>query len=799
MLGRLRREIVELGEPSKFKLSASLQHLGDGLGSVDSSEVRTSLLDTISAVIIEQPHKIPLLAGSIQIANVKSDIFGLVVVQMVHSKIQQFVKTGDYPKLKNFIRFLVCLAPMIEGEGVATLLEQLANKATELQNSEPERSSTAQEVIASILLTLPVWMNSVGPTASNITTVNNILNLCNQFDIKTSTMKDLLTPFVNDDDDDDNSISDTREYICLVRNAVQAVSSSEWKTEKLIGVSSMISLLMKEEQLENCKKHSFPAVDLPDILVPTSDSSLYKYPRLVLQVYLPTTLETTPRVDSYEGVLLRDIATDIILNMDFNRREVTRQLITLDLFFSTVAFAEPGISLERLQNLEEGKSTWKVEDTALEVVLENLFRLPFLSQPQVYYHTILIEACIMAPQAIAPVFGRAIRFFYNHIESFDLELIFRLMEWFSHHLNNFGFTWKWQEWKQDINLDDFHPKKVFMQQLVLKEMRLSYRQRIRDTLPDELVSLIPSVPEEPMFTYLDEDSGIDDLVQALIVGIRESKPLEDMQALVEPIREKITEQSVGAMADVLDRKLIDVLFSTVCHLGSRSLTHADSWVSKTADFIKLYVNSKLDRQYAISSVVTFWVSQPMVGLLVVRIFIKYGVLDNNDLVDYILDPSTRLLFTAHGWETLLSVLDNYASDIEKLSIKQQSETQKIQDIDENSQEKQSAQVKENSQEEQIVNNDNDENVKHAKTMFVLLLTTLSTGIYKNESSEWKLWWFVRAARSFIRKYHAIFASLDGSHIGSLHPRIQHLLSAAAPPPPPPPQSNNVTRPDNMDI
>lgn len=687
-----------------------MHHLGVALGGIDTSELRTSIQDTIAAVVIEQPHKIPLLAGAIQIANFKTNVFGLVVVQMVHSKIQQYIQDADYRKLKNFVRFLVCLGPIVEGDGIHKLLEQLVSKANELQDSNPQRDATAQEIVVAVLLALPIWINSIGPSESNVALANGILDLCNQFEIKTAGIAELLTPFV------DSSVSDTREFITLVRTAVQAVSNADWKTEKLIGVSSMVSLLVKEEDLQNAQKHSFPSLDIPEQLTPTSNS-LYTNPRLILQIYLPSILETVPPVTSYEGVLLRDIATDIITCLDFNRREVTRQLITLDLFFSSVAFAEPGISMERLQTVEQGKSTWKVEDTALEIVLEHIFRLPLTQHPQVYYHAILIDACIMAPQAIAPVFGRAIRFLYNHLEEFDLELNFRFLEWFSHHLSNFGFTWKWQEWKDGITLDDLHPRKVFMQQLVLKEMRLSYPQRIKDTLPEELVSLVPSIPEEPTFQYLSAESGLDELVQALITGMRESKPAEYMQTLVDPIKDKITEQSVGSMAETLDKKLIDVLFTTVCHLGSRSLTHADTWIGRTKNIIKQYASSAEDQKYAIESIRQFWAGQPMVGLLVVRTFTKHGVIDNSSLLNYLLDSSTGLLFTAHGWESFLYLLDGYQEEDDK-------------------------------------------------DTFAHVLQSVSDNIKASADSTWKLWWYKRIARALVRRYHKIISSVDVASLDS---------------------------------
>jgi nuclear cap-binding protein subunit 1 len=93
----------------------------------------------------------------------------------------------------------------------------------------------------------------------------------------------------------------------------------------------------------------------------------------------------------------------------------------------------------------EGQS-WKPEDVAVDAVFSQLYQLPTPEHKLVYYHSVLTECCKIAPAAIAPSLGRAIRYLYNHLETMDLELSNRFLDWFAHHLSNFGFTWKWSEW-----------------------------------------------------------------------------------------------------------------------------------------------------------------------------------------------------------------------------------------------------------------------------------------------------------------------------------------------------------------
>jgi nuclear cap-binding protein subunit 1 len=165
---------------------------------------------------------------------------------------------------------------------------------------------------------------------------------------------------------------------------------------------------------------------------------------------------------------------------------------------------------DRLRDIEGDRSTWKPEDVAVDAVFSQLFQLPFPEHKLVYYHSVLTEACKIAPAAIAPSLGRAIRYLYRSVDSMDLELSYRFMDWFAHHLSNFGFTWKWTEWIDDVELPSLDPKKAFIQGSLDKEIRLSFAQRIKGTLPAPYQQLITEEKEKdtPDFKYSnDGESG----------------------------------------------------------------------------------------------------------------------------------------------------------------------------------------------------------------------------------------------------------------------------------------------------
>lgn len=267
-----------------------------------------------------------------------------------------------------------------------------------------------------------------------------------------------------------------------------------------------------EDTLSIAPKHTLPPIHIPANVVAGSRPL---FPEIFFSVYAHQDVETVPPTSDVASCLLRDSLVDTINILDFNRNATARFLIDLDCYFSPGTFVKRATPFDRLKDVEGDRSTWKPEDVAVDAVFSQLFQLPSPEHKLVYYHSVLTESCKIAPAAIAPSLGRAIRYLYRHVDEMDLELSYRLMDWFAHHLSNFGFTWKWTEWIDDVELSTLHPKKAFIQGSLDKEIRLSFAQRIKGTLPPPYQPLISEDKEKdvPDFKYNDDGKEcIQDLV-----------------------------------------------------------------------------------------------------------------------------------------------------------------------------------------------------------------------------------------------------------------------------------------------
>lgn len=311
-------------------------------------------------------------------------------------------------------------------------------------------------------------------------------------------MQALIDPYYSSQD---GTPSGSMSVIGLLQKQLQAEAANEWKLSCLPRPWSMpLEDPEARERFENASRHDLPAINIP-ITVVAGPKPLF--PEVYISVYGGQDVESVPSTSNVASSLIRDGVQDTINILDFNRNVTARFLIDLDCYFPDGTFVKRATPFDRLRDVESGRSTWKPEDVAVDAVFSQMLQLPTPEHKLVYYHSVLTEACKIAPAAIAPSLGRAIRYLYRNMPNMDAELSYRFVDWFSHHLSNFGFTWKWTEWEDDVALPDVHPCKAFIIGALDKEIRLSFAQRIKGTLPPAYQPLIGPEKEQdvPEFKF----------------------------------------------------------------------------------------------------------------------------------------------------------------------------------------------------------------------------------------------------------------------------------------------------------
>lgn len=312
----------------------------------------------------------------------------------------------------------------------------------------------------------------------------------------------LIDPYISEKEDQPTG---SMSVIALLQKQLQHEAANGWELSCLPRPWKLpLEEIEAQEKLDSATKHSLPPIAVPEKIVAGSRPL---FPEVYFSVYSNQEVESVPPVTDIAASLVRDGLVDTINILDYNRNVTARYLIDLDCYFSDTTFVKRATPFDRLRDIESGRSTWKPEDVAVDAVFSQLFQLPTPEHKLVYYHSVLTEACKIAPAAIAPSLGRAIRHMYRNSSRMDLELSQRFVDWFSHHLSNFGFTWKWTEWVDDVYLPDLNPQKAFIIGALDKEIRLSFAQRIKGTLPEPYQPLIGPEKEKDVPDFKFNDDG----------------------------------------------------------------------------------------------------------------------------------------------------------------------------------------------------------------------------------------------------------------------------------------------------
>ncbi|KAG5358364.1 Nuclear cap-binding protein subunit 1 [Yarrowia sp. B02] len=661
---RLYFDIVEIGDPSRMSLTNRVAQAGFGFAQdLDNLAIRNGVLETFIATIMEQPHKTPLVAAIVVVANSSNGLAGQLAVEHLHSKIEAWLKAGNYNAIKIAVRLLACLEGVIEdGRGVLAFLDRLLDRAIEEDAKNDIRNPLVEELYAAIFLTLPYVGSTLLSLGRGIEACDTLLEKANNhFGKDKFASNPIVEPYTGEDTPYACDL-----FLANLYEGVNTVANNGWAVKSFINVADLIEPVVENKE---APKHVFPAVSIPETLA-SSTSTDYIYPRVFFRAYMPIdvegeTMSTVPDPKSYDAVLWRDMLSDTIQHLDFNRKECAKQLFTLDLFLAPGTFTGPGISVDKLSGkLLDAKaddrsiSTLKVEDVASEAILAELFRLATPPLQPAYFHSLFIEACIMAPQAIAPVFGRAVRFLFANLRAFDTELIHRFLDWFSHHLSNFGFTWKWQEWVEFVDLDALDPRLVFMKQLIKKELRLSFESRIKETLPDELVVFVPQDGElMPAYEYIESENQYREVADQLLDVFKDKYDLGASEAYLE-----VLDAVKEAVPD--NRELfLDIVIGAAIFVGSRSLSLSQDWISRLAQQLQHVIESAEDEAAAVTTVMQFYRNQPHVGTVVLHFLLLENVISPAAIIQWLFESPGDIVFTEnHGWECLIRTLDEVAQE-----------------------------------------------------------------------------------------------------------------------------------------
>ncbi|KAF8472506.1 MIF4G like-domain-containing protein [Kalaharituber pfeilii] len=645
LLARLQRELLAIAESPLARIEDVIKTITKLFTSnYENEELRTGFRTLIQQMIIEQPFKIPFVAVVILVSNSGLPEAAEEILKDTYQSAQRYLDEGNFTSLKLVLRFLGCCQGLHTDDGVFKFLFELLIKAEALKLAGNENIAVGLTSI--IMITLPYIIASSADNESQREMAAKILGRTAALSQISDSLQYLLRPFSGEGD-----VSIGEPAIKLLQQQLENEAAREWPLSALPRPWEAF-----KSELDAARKYTFPDLAIPAQFENVDESSLV--PEVFFSVFTHQSTETVPSTNDIACSLFRDAIDDTLNILDFNRIAVARFLVDIDCYFAADVFIKRATPYDRVKEVAGERSTWKPEDVAVDAVFSQLLRLPNPKHKLIYYHSIFTEMCKIAAAAVAPSLGRAIRYMYSNVENMDVELTNRFIDWFSHHLSNFGFTWKWGEWESNLALTEVHPRKAFILGAVEKEIRLSFPSRIKGTLPDAYSVLIPEAKEKdiPFFKYDSDDTAFSTEGKEVFSLLKDKKPDTDIDAVLESVTRTATEQNLRGDPGSYAR---DMYITSICYLGAKSLSHVLSCIERCKEkLLSIGQESPEARRQIVRSVMDYWVDQPGVGANVVDKLLNYSVLTPSSVVEWALfDAGYAALSQNHIWEMVSTTVN----------------------------------------------------------------------------------------------------------------------------------------------
>ncbi|KAL6562434.1 Nucleic acid dioxygenase ALKBH1 [Orobanche gracilis] len=264
-----------------------------------------------------------------------------------------------------------------------------------------------------------------------------------------------------------------------------------------------------------------------------------------------------------------------------------------------------------------------------------------------YYTLVIMDLCKALPGAFPAVVAGAVRSLFDKIADIDMECRTRLILWFSHHLSNFQFIWPWDEWAYVLDLPKWAPQRVFVHEVLEREVRLSYWDKIRQSIEtatalEEL--LPPKGTTNFRYSATDGDQTELGLSSQLTSMVKERVVIREIISWIED--------------DVLPAHGWDitlrVVVQTLLNIGSKSFTHLITVLERYGQVIAKICPDQDKQVMLICEMSELWKNNAQMTAIAIDRMMGYRLLSNVAIVRWVFTESNVNQFhiSDRPWEFL---------------------------------------------------------------------------------------------------------------------------------------------------
>lgn len=533
-------------------------------------EFRNCMMQYLCVSLVEMPHKVVHFSILIILSNAGNSSIGLDIIQWLKDRLNDaFTDKIEMPNVKGWNRIkliLRALALLTSGgiisdkENLINYWKEILNLSVQLQNENDKRVALSEMLFYEFTISIP-YLNILNSNDELKDFCNNLLSISRNFISKpedgvpqlanAQPMSDLMEGLVDTVESylDDMKLWEKydEQLVVMTKDILEKkaekdlVMSGQADAESVPIVGNVETHTIGYIDIENLKEKSLETESIVDKLwlKPRYMTNLFSNERTRREL----DFKTVPLKTNYVSMIIRDIIDDILINVEYNRVTVSKQLLILPVFFNQKLFARPNSQLDRLmiindfnnssdydlvKNIEQNnefpphvmeqmiesakniqadfeqgfKSTWKMDEIILESVIDIMFTVPSIKLPLVYFESMLTDTTGRdwayvkkynnhEAMTFSKLIGDCFRYFYDNIQILDRDNCNKLVNWFLFQISNYKFEWEWQEWVPDVlhlGSDAIYNKKInFIRNAIHKAMLITNYKYIKDkTLPNDL-------------------------------------------------------------------------------------------------------------------------------------------------------------------------------------------------------------------------------------------------------------------------------------------------------------------------
>ncbi|XP_022728995.1 nuclear cap-binding protein subunit 1 isoform X4 [Durio zibethinus] len=637
LLLRIGDKCSEYSSSSDFK-----DHIETCYGAL-RRELEHSSTDILPFILLcaeQLPHKIPLYGTVVGLLNLEDEDFVKKIIENTQTSFQDALDSGSCDRIRILMRFLTVLmcSKVIQPVSLVVVFETLLSSAATTVDDEKGNTSwqpRADFYVTCILSCLP-WGGAelVEQVPEEIERV--LVGIQAYLSIRRHTSDSGLSFFEDDESGGDLVAKDFLEDLW---ERIQVLSSNGWKVESVPRPH-----LSFEAQLVAGKSHEFGPIscpeqpDLPSIISAVAcgkqkhDAEL-KYPQRTrrLNIFPASKTEDLQPIDRF---VVEEYLLDVLLFFNGCRKECASFMVGLPVPF-------------------------RYEYLLAETIFSQLLLLPQPPFKPIYYTLVIMDLCKALPGAFPAVVAGAVRALFDKIADLDMECRTRLILWFSHHLSNFQFIWPWEEWAYVLDLPKWAPQRVFVQEVLEREVRLSYWDKIKQSIENAptLEELLPP-KGGPNFKYGGEVGREKTEQDALSAELSNKvKGRQTAREIIVWIEENI--YPVHGLEVTLS-----VVVQTLLDIGSKSFTHLITVLERYGQVIAKICPDQDKQVMLIAEVSSYWKNNAQMTAIAIDRMMGYRLVSNLAIVRWVFSPENIEQFhtSDRPWEVLfLSLYNNFSN------------------------------------------------------------------------------------------------------------------------------------------